>query len=71
MAFPMPTEASTPANASGETPATVTPPRAAPRLALTDAPAPAKGRTPSAPADATDPPPEPPGGGRPSLKRVK
>jgi stringent starvation protein B len=70
MAFPMPTEATaTPSNAAGETPASVTPPRAAPRLALTDAPAPSKGKG-GSPAD--EPPPEPPlGGGRPSLKRIK
>ena len=67
MAFPMPTDA--PVTASLETPATITPPRAAPRLALTDAPAPAKGRATPPPADV---PPEPSGGGnRPSLKRVK
>jgi stringent starvation protein B len=69
MAFPMPTEAQTgsaPA-APAEAPATVTPPRG-PRLTLTDAPAP-KGAKRTDPADT--PPPEPPGGGRPSLKRVK
>jgi stringent starvation protein B len=70
MAFPMPTEATaTPSTVSGETPASVTPPRAAPRLALTDAPAPAKGKGGSS---VDEPPPEPPGGGsRPSLKRIK
>ena len=71
MAFPMPSDATASANAPTETPATVTPPRAAPRLSLTDAPAPGKGRVPQSAADASDPPPEPPGGGRPSLKRVK
>jgi stringent starvation protein B len=71
MAFPMPSDATSSANAPTETPATVTPPRAAPRLSLTDAPAPGKGRVPASATDATDPPPEPPGGGRPSLKRVK
>jgi len=70
MAFPMPTEAAgTASPAASETPASITPPRAAPRLALTDAPAPAKGRATA--TEPTDPPPEPPGGGRPSLKRVK
>ena len=73
MAFPMPTDAAGASSgaASGETPASVTPPRAAPRLSLTDAPAPGKGRVPQSAADASEPPPEPPGGGRPSLKRVK
>ncbi|MES2991624.1 MAG: ClpXP protease specificity-enhancing factor [Pseudomonadota bacterium] len=72
MAFPMPTDAAGASSgaASGETPASITPPRAAPRLSLTDAPAPSRGKG-VAPAD--EPPPEPPGGGgnRPSLKRVK
>src|SRR5450755_3845076 len=62
MAFPMPTEGQAPASAGpGESPATVTPPRS-PRLTLTD-PAGAKGDDPA--------PPEPPAGGRPSLKRIK
>ena len=68
MAFPMPT----PDAPGAETPAAEAPtatPRG-PRLTLTDAPSP-KG---SASADKSDPPvppPEPPSGGRPSLKRVK
>ena len=65
MAFPMPTGEGQPSAADGETPAVVTPPRTAPRLTLTDV---AKGK---ADADTDDTPPEPPAGGRPSLKRVK
>ena len=62
MAFPMPSDGqagTTPA----ETPATIVPPRGGPRLTLTD---PGKND-----ARADEPPPEPPTGGRPSLKRVK
>jgi stringent starvation protein B len=62
MAFPMPAESASSAPAGPETgPAASAPPRP-PRLTLTDAAA-GKG-------DA-EPPPEPPAGGRPSLKRVK
>ena len=70
MAFPMPTDgqASAPSTAGAESPASITPPRG-PRLTLTDAPAPkADG---AAEPQAPVPPPEPPSGGRPSLKRVK
>ena len=69
MAFPMPTEGQAGASpALAETPATLTPPRG-PKLTLTDAPSP-KG---AGSAGVSDPetPPEPPAGGRPSLKRVK
>jgi stringent starvation protein B len=70
MAFPMPADGQTGASSTSgaEAPAVITAPRG-PRLALTDAPAPKA----DAPADAGDkePPPEPPSGGRPSLKRVK
>jgi stringent starvation protein B len=65
MAFPMPTGDAPSSASDGETPAIVTPPRGAPRLTLTDA---AKGKSDT---DADDTPPEPPTGGRPSLKRVK
>jgi stringent starvation protein B len=70
MAFPMPTEgpAGAASTSGAETPAVITPPRG-PRLALTDAPAP-KGDA-SADAGDKEPPPEPPAGGRPSLKRIK
>ncbi len=62
MAFPMPSEGQAPVS-DAETPATITPPRGGPRLTLTDA---------SKNDGAGDePPPEPPAGGRPSLKRVK
>ena len=69
MAFPMPSEgqSAAPSVISTETPAVVTPPRA-PRLTLTDS-APGRGND-HHPSDAV-PPPEPPSGGRPSLKRVK
>ncbi|MES2098798.1 MAG: ClpXP protease specificity-enhancing factor [Pseudomonadota bacterium] len=67
MAFPMPTDGQTNASPAGaETPATLTPPRGA-KLTLTDAPSPKSGGASSEP----EPPPEPPVGGRPSLKRVK
>ena len=65
MAFPVPTEANTAAPASAPSEPAVAP--RLPRLALTEVPA----------ADAQtstsneEPPPEPPAGGRPSLKRVK
>ena len=69
MAFPMPTEGQQSSTAVAESPAAVTPPRGPPRLALTDALAP-KGKAGRA-DEAGDAPPEPPAGGRPSLKRVK
>jgi stringent starvation protein B len=67
MAFPMPSDSQSTTQSPGdvETPASVVSPRG-PRLTLTDANA---GR-----GDAGDdpaPPPEPPAGGRPSLKRIK
>ena len=66
MAFPMPTDAA--GQPRGESnPAVINPVRG-PRLALTDAPAEASTQE---AADRRDPPPEPPVGGRPSLKRVK
>jgi stringent starvation protein B len=61
MAFPMPSDGQA-SSTETETPAVLTPPRGAPRLTLTDA---AKGKA------EDEPPPEPPSGGRPSLKRVK
>ena len=62
MAFPMPTEGQAPVSAgpNSDTPR-------GPHLALTD-PATAKG---DAASGSTPPAPEPPSGGRPSLKRVK
>jgi stringent starvation protein B len=65
MAFPVPTEtnASAPAAAPNEP---VAAPRT-PRLALTEAPAPDALNL----GPGNEPPPEPPAGGRPSLKRVK
>jgi stringent starvation protein B len=71
MAFPMPTDAqqsSANSTSASEAPAVVTPPRG-PRLTLTDSSAPK-------PDDSSNggnepPTPEPPAGGRPSLKRVK
>ncbi len=69
MAFPMPGDgqaSSAPAAKSG-VPAAPSPARA-PRLTLTDAPA--GRRDAEVPVD-TVPPPEPPAGGRPSLKRIK
>jgi stringent starvation protein B len=62
MAFPVPTESGSSAAASTEAAGA---PRA-PRLALTEAPAPEGAATADAP-----PPTEPPAGGRPSLKRIK
>jgi stringent starvation protein B len=63
MAFPVPTEA----NANPAASATPEPALArAPRVALTEVP------SSDAPGPADDPaPPEPPSGGRPSLKRIK
>ena len=71
MAFPMPTEtqAAGPSARAAESPAAITPPRGA-RLTLTDAAPQTKGQDRTAPANPA-PPPEPPSGGRPSLKRVK
>ncbi len=63
MAFPMPTDGHS-AAAEGETPAVVTPPRGGPHLTLTDAKAKDEGED-------EGPAPEPPAGGRPSLKRIK
>ena len=64
MAFPVPTEAPSGAQpVVGETGASK-----GPRLSLTES----GNNRPDAPdADAPEPPPEPPSGGRPSLKRVK
>ena len=62
MAFPMPADGQ-PSSTSTETPAVITPARGGPRLTLTDA-----GKSGAA---GDEPPPEPPTGGRPSLKRVK
>ena len=61
MAFPMPSDGQT-SGAGAETPAVITPPRGGPRLTLTDA-----GKS----GSGDEPPPEPPAGGRPSLKRIK
>jgi len=79
MAFPMPSEGQAPA--SGDAEASATAAQRGPRLALTDAASgKAKGTADAAtgkgtgdPADAVSdaPPPEPPAGGRPSLKRIK
>ena len=71
MAFPMPTEGQSNASPATvtEAPAVLTPPRA-PKLTLTDAPAP-KGRGSGERDPPAEPPPEPPAGGRPSLKRIK
>jgi stringent starvation protein B len=68
MAFPMPSDAQAGSStaAAAEAPAVVTPPRG-PKLTLTDAPPPKGANAPGEP----EPPPEPPSGGRPSLKRVK
>ena len=65
MAFPVPTEANTvaPASAPSEPAAASRPPR----LALTEVPS----ADAQAPTSNDEPPPEPPVGGRPSLKRVK
>jgi len=68
MAFPMPTDGHS-SMASAETPATLTPPRGT-KLTLTDAPSPKSGGA-GAAAGEPESPPEPPAGGRPSLKRVK
>jgi len=64
MAFPMPTDGQGSSSADTETPAVITPPRGGPRLTLTPDTVKNDG------AD-DEPPPEPPSGGRPSLKRVK
>ena len=76
MAFPMPGDAASGAD-SASRPGASTAPAAArgPRLALTDVSGnhPAPTEAPEAPEspDSVKPPPEPPAGGRPSLKRVK
>ena len=69
MAFPMPTDGQAPvtAGATGETPAAAAASPRGPRLTLTD---PAHGKADAQNGD-TEPPPDPPTGGRPSLKRVK
>ena len=69
MAFPMPNEAGVAASTApraepGQAPVAIR----GPRLALTDATAATTGQT--EPSDGV-PPPEPPAGGRPALKRVK
>jgi stringent starvation protein B len=64
MAFPVPTEANASAPAPSEAAAVA--PRA-PRLALTEAPSPEALNS----SAGDEPPPEPPAGGRPALKRVK
>ena len=63
MAFPVPTEAPAGTQPVGEAPAAPRPPR----LALTEAP----GKADEPTADGEPPAPEPPSGGRPSLKRIK
>jgi stringent starvation protein B len=70
MAFPMPSDSQSnaPAGIGAETPAVVTAPRG-PRLTLTDVSA-SRGEASGDTSDAV-PPPEPPAGGRPSLKRIK
>lgn len=68
MAFPMPTEAQ-PGPANAGSPAEPAPLRG-PRLALSDASTPLRSVSGEA-ADAPEPPPEPPAGGRPALKRIK
>jgi stringent starvation protein B len=65
MAFPVPTDANAGAPASTQLEPAAAP--RAPRLALTEAPTPDALN--SSPGD--EPPPEPPAGGRPALKRVK
>ena len=69
MAFPMPSDSQSnaPAAAGTETPAVSTP--RGPRLTLTDVSA-SRGEASGDTSDAV-PPPEPPAGGRPSLKRIK
>jgi stringent starvation protein B len=70
MAFPMPSDATASTSALSGTPALATAPASkAPRLTLTD-PSPGKGET-ADESGAEVPPPEPPAGGRPSLKRIK
>lgn len=70
MAFPMPSDGQVTQGATVSAAPAAGAPRA-PKLTLTD-PTPGKGRG-QAPADTADlePPPEPPAGGRPALKRVK
>jgi stringent starvation protein B len=71
MAFPMPTEghAASPAAEGSEAPAAA--PARSTHLTLTDAPAPPKGAKHAEETADAPHPPEPPGGGRPSLKRIK
>ena len=71
MAFPMPSDAQGAglSASAAEVPAAITPPRGA-KLTLTDAPSPPKGHDRTAPTSPVSPP-EPPSGGRPSLKRIK
>ena len=70
MAFPMPTDATTPVDGAARagTAAVAAAPRG-PRLALTEVSDSGPGALGA--ADTEPPPPEPPAGGRPSLKRVK
>ena len=69
MAFPMPSEAGAGSGtAARAVPGQAPAPTRGPRLALTDAAGVATGRP--EPSDEV-PPPEPPAGGRPALKRVK
>ena len=68
MAFPVPTDAN--GSTAAPVPDTAVAAPRAPRLALTEAPA-ATDMQGSSPSDEPLPPPEPPSGGRPSLKRVK
>jgi len=70
MAFPMPTDAASPADGAavlGAVAPAATP--RGPRLALTDVSESSQGSFSA--SDTSLPPPEPPTGGRPSLKRVK
>jgi stringent starvation protein B len=68
MAFPVPTEAGSPADAGGDADAAVAGTAKGPKLALADA-VPAEDHP--VPEAKDDIPPEPPTGGRPSLKRIK
>jgi len=72
MAFPMPTENPAPPASAPEAAAVVTPPRG-PRLTLTETAGAKDGAKEGGAGAAGEPtaPPEPPAGGRPSLKRIK